>query len=83
MGGYSGIAKAAKIAFFDIGDALNRLFVPSNLSLKMLLPGTFTRIQHAVASSCDYDDNLTVPLKRRCIARALKCVGALSINPWV
>lgn len=52
MGGYSGIARAAKIAFFDIGDALNRLFVPSNLSLKMLLPGTFNQIQHAAASLC-------------------------------
>lgn len=49
MGGYSGVAKAAKIAFFDIGDALNRLFVPSNLSLKMLLPGRFTGVQHEVA----------------------------------
>ena len=39
MSGYFGMAKGAKIAFFDIGDSSGYLKIPSNLGTKMFPPG--------------------------------------------
>ena len=44
---YNGMAKGAKLAFFDIGDTFNELYVPDDLA-KWLYPTSYSGNLHVI-----------------------------------